>query len=532
MLDHDESQFAHALRKKAVLLIRQSTYIQKQENTGSAEIQLQTADVLTRFGWPREQIEIVDARGESGDLGRPRPKFNALLEEVRRGEVGIVALARGDRLGRNDVESSTFLQACADTRTYIAEGGKLYNPASVGDRLILQLFSAFAEYENQARARWLLRSRYAKATKLEYRIPLPTGLIWASPDDPVYRERLRDAGLGHWLDRLAEHRAVSRIDGRAHYILPFPDADVVRAIELAIAWLQETGDPGKVRERINDPSSGWPCPGALPAMRARVFDPYAFVKWEALSQHKQWARLREWILHPALYGYYSFRSPRLAQLMLAEEAREYESQVEHAFPAFGTPIDLALVRAIYRYKKRGWKKGRYTGPRRHALEMVRCGHRDDSGARCDLKLTPMYVQDGSYTYHSHACRERGHEYGYVEGTIDREVIHEVLRVWDPESVRKSIESFRADASTALRRRRLLERELAALEAEHEAASSLALKAHMEQDLEEEHHWRMRRKDLDRALQGKRLQFATRAARGRAHSASHGRRCRTDQSTGP
>src|SRR5690606_27174550 len=123
-------------------------------------------------------------------------------------------------------------------------------------------------------------------------------------------------------------------------------------------------------------------------------------------------------------------------------------------------------------------KGRYTGFRRHALEMVRCGHRDDSGARCDLKLTPMYVQDGSYTYHSHACRERGHEYGYVEGTIDREVIHEVLRVWDPESVRKSIESFRADASTALRRRRLLERELAALEAEHEAASSLALKAHM------------------------------------------------------
>lgn len=501
MLDRHDSQFAAALRKGARVLIRQSSNVQRLKHTGSADVQLEAVEVLRQLGWEEEQIEIVDARGESADFDKPRPKFNALLRDVRAGEVGIVTIGRGDRLGRNDLESSIFLEACAQTRTYILDGSKLYNPASVNDKLVLRLFSVFAEYENQARTRWLLRARFAKARKLEYRIPLPTPLVWASPDDPEYRAAMIEAGLLHWLDNLDLHKPASRIDDKVYRILPVPDSAAVRATELALAWLLETGDPAVVLERIFDATSGWPHPGKLPVVRSRVYDPRTTeVRWESGTRRRQWGRLRDWIRTPTLYGYYLFRSPRLTEITLGTEAKEFELEFDNAFPAFGSAQDLRQVEEIYSYKGKGWKRGDYAGPRRHALANLRCAEMDEHGAQCGLRLVPLYQRDGRYDYQSHGCVEKGHGTSYVHQSIDFAVFEAVADVFNPDTVRSSIESLQAESGEVLRRRKQIEREIAHLRKKAEAAGDLAMQAHLDRDAKEERHWRAKLREVRSALE--------------------------------
>lgn len=505
MLDKYNGQFAQALRKSARVLIRQSSPVQKEKHTGSADVQLESIEALLDFGWQEDQIEVVDARGESGDFDKHRPRFNALLKEVSEGGVGIVTIGRGDRLGRNDIESSMFLKACADTKTYILDGRKLYNPAAVGDRMILQLFATFAQFENQARASWMMRTRFAKAKKMTYRIPLPTGLIWACPDDPEYRAALDECGLLDCLEDIACHKPASVLDGKTYHILPYPDGELARATRVALEWLLDTGDPGIVRDRIFDRSSGWPRPGKLPVATDRIYDGRkSKVEWKSSSKGVMWGRLRSWVKHPALYGYYRYRSPRLAEITLDAETKDFQLEIEDAFPSFAQPRDLELIREIYENKKKGWKRGAYAGPRRHALEMLRCGEELPTGGRCGYLYTAMYVNDGSYTYHSHACKNRGHDLGYVEGSVDQVVIEAVLSIFDPESIRSSIDSVRADEKTVLKRKRQLQREAEKARSDLEAASDLALKANREKNTTEEMHWRKRWRKLDKLVGQKEL----------------------------
>ncbi len=219
-LEHIHGLPGHVRDRRAVVLIRQSNPYQKKEHTGSGRMQLDQATFLATLGWPADRIDIIDARGESGRAGARRPLFDRLLADVRAGKYGIVAVGRSDRLGRNDVDSALFLEAAASTRTLISVSGRIYNPSSDADSMMLGMLSKFAEYENKARIRWLMAARWAKAKALELPVLLPTGLIWADPQDPVYVERLTSAGLGEWLENLDQHRAICRVGGRALYILP------------------------------------------------------------------------------------------------------------------------------------------------------------------------------------------------------------------------------------------------------------------------------------------------------------------------
>lgn len=196
--------------RRIVLWIRQSTAIQRQRHLGSDQVQRQQMRYLEPLGVTPAMVDIIDARGESGQGGAAKPLFHQLLRDVEGGEVGILVLARHDRLSRSDADSTRMFDALARRRALIMVDGHVYDPSEPNDELVLKMQAAVAQYENKARARWMMLTRLALAQQYAFRIRLPTGLVWASPSDPAYVARLQAAGLGDWLTTAGESRVRCR----------------------------------------------------------------------------------------------------------------------------------------------------------------------------------------------------------------------------------------------------------------------------------------------------------------------------------
>lgn len=485
------------LERDAAHLIRQSTKLQAERNIGSAALQMQEAQFAINCGWPKERVILHDLRGESGSRGRQRPKFATLLQEVRDGLYGIVVVGRADRLGRNDVDSAEFLQACADTHTMIGVGGRLYNPASIGDHMMLGVMSKFAEYENQGRIRWMVASRWSLAKRLGFRICLPTGLTWADPRDPTYVEAINRAGLKDWADRLDEHRVKSSYRGEEHYILPFPDRQVFDAVRLSIKWVRETGDLHEVVDRIRSGDSGWPRPGAVPALRSFRFSASQQPSWHTDHDVVLYTRLKELLLRPSLYGVYTYKSPAMAKRELDVAANEYEVWEENVFPSLGQLEDYRDIKKILAQRSRqAWKRGEYNGPRRHALEGLVCAEANVNGSPCGKKLHAMYQSDGTWGYWGHSCDQRGHAVPSVQHDIDSQVIEIVLGVLEQSRIRSAIGQVRLHATSSTQHRRALETVLEKKAKEADAIAKLEIQAQIDDDAESRIRWRKERKRVE------------------------------------
>jgi len=342
------------------LLIRQSSLTQKQNHQASHLVQRDQARYLAALGLPTEHLRVIDARGESGRAGARRELFWQLLADVRAGKVGLLLLARHDRLGRNDADSAALFDALRDTGGFIMVDGRLYDPSEPHDDLMLGLQAKFAEYENKARMRWMQAARWALVCRNQYRVRLPSGLVWASPFDTDYRARLDAADLSYWVERLlaqpslyvvrsrqnvivhtlaadlnATHVAALEsgrrllrggdgtmpdasddvvhgddfddaltADGRGRrwvwvYPLPFPDKEVFRSVELRLQWLRETESVSEVYARMKR-HRDWPRPGLLPVTASSMYRPGMQAEWRRGSL----GALRQWFLCPALYGTY------------------------------------------------------------------------------------------------------------------------------------------------------------------------------------------------------------------------------------
>jgi DNA invertase Pin-like site-specific DNA recombinase len=298
-----------AIQRGVVGFFRQSTMIQMRRNLGSQRVQEEQVRHLRPFGVTPEDVKVILAYGESGREGVVRAKFRELVELVEAGRVGLVVLARHDRLGRNTHDSQELYDLMREMGVLIMVDGRIYDPSDINDDFVLGIYAKFAEYENRARARYIALSMFANARRLAARIPLPTGLVWASPDDPDFRRAAAEAGLLHALDQLDLHRACSRVEERAYYILPHPDRDLQQAVRCAAEWLLETGSLRHVLQRIETGYPGWPKPGEVPIRAGGSrYTRETGVQWVKVTP----TRIYEWLRSPALYGTYQFRARSLA----------------------------------------------------------------------------------------------------------------------------------------------------------------------------------------------------------------------------
>ena len=137
---------------------------------------------LHHFG-VRDITIIDDDLGISG-AGVHRPGFDALLEAVCKGRVGLVLSIEASRLSRNGREWHTLLDFCAIVGCLVGDRDRLYDPALIDDRMYLGLKGQFNEMELALFRQRSLESRMAMAQRGELWTTLPAGY------DKVERHRI------------------------------------------------------------------------------------------------------------------------------------------------------------------------------------------------------------------------------------------------------------------------------------------------------------------------------------------------------
>jgi DNA invertase Pin-like site-specific DNA recombinase len=128
------------LDRRALVYVRQSTPQQVHDHQESTDRQYALADRAAAFGWPREQVLIIDDDlGKSGESAEGRPGFQRLLAEVALDHVGLILGLEMSRLARSCKDWHQLLELCARFRVLLADADGLYDPTDYNDRLLLGL---------------------------------------------------------------------------------------------------------------------------------------------------------------------------------------------------------------------------------------------------------------------------------------------------------------------------------------------------------------------------------------------------------
>ena len=197
-LSTDERVTTAHRAKLAYVYVRQSSPGQVRHHQESTELQYRLVERAILFGWPRERVHVIDDDlGKSGSSSSNRHGFRALIAEVGLGKAGLVMSLDASRLARNNRDWHQLLELCSLFGVLIADGERLYDPATYHDRLLLGLSGIMSEAElHQIKIR-LHQGERQKAARGELRLPLPVGLIQTrdgsvtlNPDEEV-QERLR-----------------------------------------------------------------------------------------------------------------------------------------------------------------------------------------------------------------------------------------------------------------------------------------------------------------------------------------------------
>lgn len=110
MRDVEKIGAAHR-EQLALIYLRQSSMAQVRENTESTARQYAMADEAVRLGWPRSQVEVIDAGlGLSGRSAEHRSGFKDLVGRVCVGEVGAIFGLEISRLARSSADLSRLLE--------------------------------------------------------------------------------------------------------------------------------------------------------------------------------------------------------------------------------------------------------------------------------------------------------------------------------------------------------------------------------------------------------------------------------------
>jgi len=476
MLSHLLAGLREVVKRGVALLIRQSTGAQAERNVGSAQWQMQQLDILRSYGVTLETVTIFDARGESGTEGAHKPVVTELLERVERGEFGVVVCAFADRIARFEADSRRLYDAIRRVGGRIVINGQIFNPADPTQRMILQFYAMLAEFENSQRTFRFVTSRNMLARSCALPIGLPTGLVWASPEDPAYLKLATDAGLRHWVDKIDPSHAKARVSGRDLYILPEPDREVFASIELRFEWLLQHRNLDAVIERVrSDPR--WPRPGHVPVARTHMFDPTRRPEWVSLfsvttKDRKQAvrratgsraaaaaafagdsprpiaqrARLDSFFRSPAYYTIYRFTPSALTDRPEVAQILGKGISEPHKMPQyFCAPERRAEVLGLLRDPSKSFAASAGVDaarkPLAHALPMVVCAHPHGDGRPCGRQLGRFKQGPGSYR--SLGCGVNfGHSSSIPQSLLDEVVLEVIATALSPEIVAPALDRVR------------------------------------------------------------------------------------------
>jgi len=290
-----------------LVLVRQSGDEQAANNVGSQLMQRDRClTSVLDCGIANDMITVVEAFGEQASKTDDRKLFQQCLEMIEAGQVGLVVSPMIHRVTRNVPDALSLLHATGRAGALLFIDNRLLDPTSPEDECYIVKASADARKDVASWTQWRTRAKLTLARRCAARIKLPTGLVWADPNDRNYRHAMEKAGLMEWLSIPAGTRACSLHQGRRFYILPFPDAEVFAAVTLQIRWLLETGSVREVVRRIRDGHPGWPAErvGLVPRVVTEKRSKSLKVKWKGLDANNFSRSLEP----AALYGIYRFHS--------------------------------------------------------------------------------------------------------------------------------------------------------------------------------------------------------------------------------
>lgn len=171
--------------KRAAVYLRVST---GEQSTDRQRAELQ--EVAERRGW---QVQVFEDAGISGSKGRDkRPGLDAMLREVTRGRVDVVAAWSVDRLGRSLQDLLGMLQElhAAGCDLYLHQQG--VDTSTPAGRAMFQMLGVFAEFE-RSMIQERVRSGLATAKAKGRRLGRPT--ISAATEQRILTLRAEGMGL-------------------------------------------------------------------------------------------------------------------------------------------------------------------------------------------------------------------------------------------------------------------------------------------------------------------------------------------------
>lgn len=169
----------HHLARRAYTYVRVSTLKQLHESTGSQAWQYDVASLAQGYGWPPEQVHVVDRdMAQSARSTYGRDGFKEMLFEISHGNVGAIFCAKVDRLSRSYYDRPRLLMLCEATDTLVIEDNQVYDLRDNNDAMTLGFKGTLSAAERRLIRERSAASRLAKAGRGDVHLPLPLGLVF------------------------------------------------------------------------------------------------------------------------------------------------------------------------------------------------------------------------------------------------------------------------------------------------------------------------------------------------------------------
>lgn len=485
-------------RGGVAVLVRVSGKDQAVKSKGSIAFQRAQLRHVARWGVDPKSVRVFEALGQSAKQSAPRAFQEDLLGEVRDGSVRMVIIALTSRIGRSwDSKLDQLFEALKEVNGGIVAQGRFYDLLDYEDSHRLREQILQAEKENEERARIAAIGRYEQAKTRQLAVPLPTGLVWASPSDPSFRASMKEAGLVHLLSeaRLQQHLTHVERDGVRLYVFPDPREKCWRAATFILQAIRQTRSlAGTLEAIISASTKEYPRPGYLPSTRRSVFrqEEIRWIRIRGRSDGRDdqaFRRIRDWSYSPALYGIYSYEPRKLLPIAHLMPDPVEEVWVPGAFPALlGSAEYEATIGAITDPARRNLRKGPEPRARLNLVPRLTCCHPLPDGSCCGLALSVSQPTDAkTHRYVSPACGKRGHA-STIPGAIDDTVQRILLDAFRPEQVRTEFRIALSGENDVDRAVRDAEAALSEAIADAEYYGRMARQAHTDRDGALEAQW--------------------------------------------